>query len=170
LPRLHPPKWEEDPALVELVRKISGQRLRVGELYQTLLNSPVIAEGWLHMGTAARQATADKVAIRELIFCYVGKLNGAEHEYQSHEPQALRAGVTEAQIANLMTWESSDVFDDKQRAVLAYTRAMTRDIAVQDDVYAAVKRHFSDKEIVDVTATIGFLNMVSRFLVALRID
>jgi len=168
--RLTIPDWESDPALTELVHKIGGQRLRVGELYLTLTNSPVIAEGWLHMGTAARQATTDCVDLRELIFCYVGKLNGAGHEYNSHVPQALRAGITERQIAELMSWETSDAFSPDQRAVLAYAKAMTRDIVVPDEVFVEIKQRFSNARIVELTALIGFLNMVSRFLVALEID
>jgi alkylhydroperoxidase family enzyme len=54
--------------------------------------------------------------------------------------------------------------------VLAYTDAMTREIRVADPVFAAVRTHFAEREIVELTATIAAYNCVSRFLEALRID
>ena len=47
---------------------------------------------------------------------------------------------------------------------------MTRSIRVPDNVFAAVRRHFDDREIVELTATVGAYNLVSRFLEALHID
>jgi alkylhydroperoxidase family enzyme len=47
---------------------------------------------------------------------------------------------------------------------------MTRSIRVPDEVFAAVRRNFDDREIVELTATIGAYNLVSRFLEALQID
>jgi len=54
-------------------------------------------------------------------------------------------------------------------AALAYTDAMTIDIKVPDDIFAALKAHLSDKEIMEVTATIASYNLVSRVLVALDV-
>ena len=47
---------------------------------------------------------------------------------------------------------------------------MTRSIRVPDEVFAAVRRQFDDREIVELTATVGAYNLVSRFLEALQID
>ena len=47
---------------------------------------------------------------------------------------------------------------------------MTRTIRVPDDVFAAVRRHFAEREMVELTATIGAYNLVSRFLEALQVD
>jgi len=54
--------------------------------------------------------------------------------------------------------------------VLAYTEAMTRHIKVPDDVFAAVRSHFNERLLVELTLTIGGYNLVSRFLVAMEID
>jgi len=47
---------------------------------------------------------------------------------------------------------------------------MTRDIDVPDALFERVNRHFKDQALVDLTATVAAYNMVSRFLVALRIE
>lgn len=54
--------------------------------------------------------------------------------------------------------------------MLAYTDAMTRDVYVPDVVFSELRRHFDDRGIVELTATIGTYNLVSRFLVALGIS
>ncbi len=47
---------------------------------------------------------------------------------------------------------------------------MTRGIRVPDTIFAEVRRHFDERETVELTATIGGYNLVSRFLVAMQID
>jgi hypothetical protein len=54
--------------------------------------------------------------------------------------------------------------------VLAYTDYMTLSVEVPDDVFAILKEEFNEREIVELTATIGTYNCVSRFLVALDVS
>ena len=56
------------------------------------------------------------------------------------------------------------------RAVLALTDEMTRNVQVRDETYAAAKKHFNDREMVELTATIAAYNLVSRFLEANQVD
>ena len=65
---------------------------------------------------------------------------------------------------------SSPEFTARDRALLAYTDAMTRNIRVPDDVFAGVRNAFSERELVELTVTIGGYNMVSRVLEALEVD
>jgi alkylhydroperoxidase family enzyme len=57
-----------------------------------------------------------------------------------------------------------------ERDVLACCDSVTRDIHVPDAVFDAVRRHFDDREMVELTATVATYSLVSRFLEALRID
>ena len=59
---------------------------------------------------------------------------------------------------------------DADRAVIDYTDAMTRSIEVPEGVFAAVRRHFAERETVELTATIAAYNLVSRFLEAVQVD
>ncbi|UKZ62817.1 uncharacterized protein TrAtP1_004052 [Trichoderma atroviride] len=61
------------------------------------------------------------------------------------------------------------LLSEKQWAVLVYTDEMTRTVQVKDETFAALKRHFSDQEVVEITATVAAYNCVSRFLVALDV-
>jgi alkylhydroperoxidase family enzyme len=90
---------------------------------------------------------------------------------KAHVPAfAVREGLTVAQCASLENWEASPLFDAQQRAALAYADAMTRTIEVPDPVFAALREHFNEKQIVELTVLIGTYNMHTRVLQALQID
>jgi alkylhydroperoxidase family enzyme len=134
-----------------------------------LLHSPTVAEGWHAFLTAIRQKSGLAARVRELVIMRIAVLNAAEYEFQAHLPFARAERVSEAQIEALRTGDLG-CFDERERAALAYAEAMTRTIRVPDDVFAAVRRTFDDREIVELTATVGAYNLVSRFLEALQVD
>ena len=157
------------PEVRPLAERIRAERGSVLHLYRMLLHSPAVAEGWLSYLTAIRHRSALPGAIRELVIMRVAVLNGAPYEADQHAPIALREGVTQAKLDALGDWEGSDLFDARERAVLAYTDAMTRQIQVPDEVFCAVQAAFDDKLLVELTATVAAYNMVSRFLEALEV-
>src|SRR5712691_6683759 len=159
------------PELAGLIATIKAERGgRLSNLYRALLNSPAVAEGWLKLFTAVRQKAKFPGGCRELAILRVALLNGADYEYRAHVPFALKEGATQGQIDALPEWQKSKSFDDRERAVLAYTDSVTREIRVPDPVFAEVRRHFDDRELVELTATAAGYNLVSRFLVAMQID
>jgi AhpD family alkylhydroperoxidase len=168
LPYAEETSSQEVRQLAEAIRAERGGRML--NLYRMLLNSPPVAAGWLKLFTAIRQQTTLPAAQRELAILRVAVVNGAQYEYQAHLPFALKEGVSEAQLAALDQWQNSDVFGPAQRALLAYADAMTRKIHVSAPVFDALRAHFDDRQIVELTATVGGYNLVSRFLEALEID
>jgi alkylhydroperoxidase family enzyme len=97
-------------------------------------------------------------------------LNGADYEFEVHASFARREGCAQELIDALRADRLPDGLEEADRAVIAYTDSMTRAIHVPDEVFARVREHFAEKEIVELTATIAGYNCVSRFLEALRID
>jgi AhpD family alkylhydroperoxidase len=152
-----------------LVDRIVAERGSVLHLYQMLLHSPPVAEGWLAYLTAIRQRCRLPGALRELVIIRIAGLNGAPYEADQHVPIARREGVSDAQLAALSDWQSSAAFGPVERCVLALTDAMTQSVKVPQAVLDEVHRHFDARETVELVATIAAYNMVSRFLVALDI-
>jgi alkylhydroperoxidase family enzyme len=152
-----------------LVERIIKERGSVLHLYAMLLQSTPVAEGWLNYLTAIRQKTKLAGDIREMAIMRIAYVNGAPYEADQHAPIALKEGMSQAQLDALKDWKEASVFSQMQRAVLAYTDAMTRDVHVPDDVFDAMRKHFDDEGVVELTATIAAYNMVSRFLEALQI-
>lgn len=157
----------EQTALVERIKAERGGRLL--NLYATLLNAPEVADGWLKLFTAIRQKAQLSDRYRELAIMRVAIINRADYEYRAHVPFALKAGLTQAQLDALPNWRESKVFEANDRAVIEYTDTMTRDIQVPDAVFAPLKTFLSDREIVELTATVAGYNLVSRFLEAVQV-
>ena len=158
-----------NPEAKPLVERIVAERGGVLHLYQMLLHSPPVASGWLNYLTAIRQHSTLPGGLRELVIMRIAVLNGAPYEAEQHAPIALREGVSQVQLDDLDNWQQSNNYDATQRAVLAYTDAMTKDIHVSPEIFAAVKAVLTDRLLVELTATVGAYNMVSRFLEALQI-
>jgi alkylhydroperoxidase family enzyme len=161
----------ERPELAGLIDTIKAERGgRLLNLYRVLLNSPPVAEGWLKLFTAIRQKTKLPGRFRELAILRVALLNGAAYEYRAHVPFALADGISQEKIDALEGWRDSKLFAPEERAVLAYTDAMTRDIRVPDALFSEIRAVFDEREVVELTATIAGYNLVSRFLVAMSLD
>ena len=160
-------KNDEVKALAAQIRKERGG---LHNLYRMLLNSPPIARGWLNLLTAVRQQCILSGRVRELTIMRIAIINGADYEYDNHAPLALKEGISQQQIDALRDWQKSQAFDAADRAVLAYTDSMTKDVDVPDDVFDALRPHFDARELTELTATIAAYNLVSRFLEAVKID
>ena len=160
---------QDHPELAPLVARIKAERGKLIDLYKVLLHSPAVMEGWLGLFTAIRQKAKLAGRYRELAILRVAILNGADYEYQAHLPFALQEGATREQIAALKAWQLSPLFDAAERAVLAYTDSMTREIQVADELFEEVQKHFDAQELVELTATIAGYNLVSRFLEAMQV-
>ena len=160
------------PDLAQLVDKITGDRGgRVSGVYRMLLHSPAISESWLHLGSSLRTQTQIDEPTKELALMRVAILNGVDYILRTHiERYASDAGLTEDQIKTLAVWHSSQHFERHHRALLAYVDAMTRDIDVSDQVFDALRVHYNERQVVEITVLIGFYNMHSRVLKALKID
>jgi AhpD family alkylhydroperoxidase len=161
-----------DPAVraaAEVVRARRGGELSA--LDRMLLHSPPVAEGWSALLGALRNRTTLTPDLTELVVLRIAVLNGAAFEWTAHEPAARRAGVTDAQLTALRLPAAAEdpAFTAVQAGVLRFADASTRDVAVPDEVFAAVREHLDDRQVVEVVATIAGYAMVSRFLVALQV-
>jgi alkylhydroperoxidase family enzyme len=87
-----------------------------------------------------------------------------------HWKDARAAGESEQRLYGLDAWEESPYYTDRERAVLAWTEAVTniRDGHVRDEVYEEIKEHFSEKEIADLTLAVCQINAWNRLAIAAR--
>ncbi len=167
IPYPDPSAYEDEPLAARIRHERGGKMLN---LYKMLLHSPPLAEGWLGFFTSIRQRAELPGRYRELVILRIAVLNRADYEFDVHVPFALEEGLSQAAIDELRAGRVPAELDAADRAVIAYTEAMTRDVHVSDDVFAQVRAHFSERNTVELTTTIAGYNCVSRFLEALRID
>ncbi len=160
------------PELGDFIAKLrQGRRGTVLNLYRMMLNAPKIAQSWFGHMNNVRWGTGLDGRLRELVIIRLAYVTNSAYAIRQHVPKlALADGVSEAECAALKDWQTASQFDARERAVLAYTDAMTRDIKVTDEIFAAVRPHFDDKTLVELTVLIGTYNMHARVLQALDVD
>jgi 4-carboxymuconolactone decarboxylase len=163
---------KEHPELADSIAKIKGARGgRLINIYRLMLHSPALANAWFDLNQAVRYGTQIDGQSRELAVIRVAILNDVEYVRRAHGPAyALKEGLTPEQVDAVANWQPSKLFTEQQRALLAYTDAMTRDIAVPDEVFADVQKYFTERQTVELTMLIGAYNMLTRFLKALQVD
>lgn len=160
--------------LVRAIRQRRGGGLL--NLDRLLLHSPPVAAGWNQLLGAVRAQLSVPPRLRELAICAVAVLNEAPYEFGHHAPELLRAGGTQAQLDALgdvaVALEREDVFDETERAVLRLTLEMTRGVTVRDTTFDRL-RHLlggDDRQAFELVTVVAVYNMVSRLIVALRIE
>ncbi len=83
----------------------------------------------------------------------------------------MQAGASEAKIGEITTARASDLFDESEKVAVEYAEAITfTDRKVTDELFARLRTHYSEPQIVELTAAIALENFRSKFNVALGIE
>ena len=162
----------EHPELADMIGRIkAGRRGGLLNVYKLLLHSPALAQTWFDHNGAVRWKTQLTGRLREILIIRIAHLNGVDYVLAQHVPElALAEGLSVAECEALADWRATGLFDARERAALDYAEAMTLTTSVSDDVFAALRPHFSDREIVELSVLIGTYIMHNRVMKALAID
>ena len=99
-----------------------------------------------------------------LIEIRASQINGCAFCVDMHSKQARQHGERELRLYHIPIWRESPLFDDRERAALAMTEAVTKlgEHGVPDEVYDEARQHFSDGEIAQLVLAIGVINLWNR--------
>jgi AhpD family alkylhydroperoxidase len=140
---------------------------------QQRLDAVTVSPG-LYKAMSGVQAYVDSCGLErsllELIKIRASQINGCAFCLVMHTNDARKHGESDERMYLLDAWHEAPVFSARERAALAWTEALTRvsETHVPDDVYAQIKKEFSDKEIVDLTAAVIVINGWNRASIAFR--
>lgn len=108
---------------------------------------------------------------RELGLTRAGFAAGSQFVFSQHSKASRAAGIPEEKLAAIPAWGVAEVFDARERAVLAYTDELVlQDGRVQDATFAALKGHFSDEAILELTYAVATYRMHATICRALRLE
>jgi AhpD family alkylhydroperoxidase len=109
--------------------------------------------------------------IVELIKIRASQINGCAMCLHMHTRDAIARGETPERIFLLDAWQESPFFTDAERAVLAWTEALTNVVQTRapDAAYEALQAHFKPEQQLQITLLIGAINAYNRLNVAFRI-
>lgn len=119
-------------------------------------------EGFAHAGL-------DRSLIH-LVKLRASQINGCAYCIDMHTKEARADGEDEQRLHALPAWHETPFYSERERAALAWTEALTRiaDSAVPDDLYADVRDHFSEAELVALTIAIVAINGWNRLAIGFR--
>lgn len=120
-------------------------------------------EGYLH-GTGLGPRLLNLVRTR------ASQINGCAQCLDMHTKDARAEGETEQRLYTLDAWRETPFFDERERAALEWTEAVTlvAESHVPDELYERVKQHFTEQELVDLTLAITSINAWNRLNIAFR--
>jgi AhpD family alkylhydroperoxidase len=106
-----------------------------------------------------------------LVQTRVSQINGCAYCLHMHTEAARKLGESDTRLHLLDAWYESELYSARERAALAWAEALT-DIATThapDDVYAAARRQFSEKELADLSIVIAMINAWNRLAIGSRV-
>jgi AhpD family alkylhydroperoxidase len=114
--------------------------------------------------------SAIEPSLRELVFLRASMLNGCAFCIQDHTKAAMEHGERAERIFQLDAWAESPAFTPREKAALAWTDALTliRDGHAPDATFALAKSQFNDKELVDLSWAVAYINVWNRMSIAFR--
>lgn len=107
----------------------------------------------------------------ELVFLRVSQINNCAFCLDMHTRDLLKKGQKIEKLALLQAWAEADhLFDDRERAALAWAETVTRvaETGVPDEAYKTAREVFDEHEIVDLTIAIGLMNTYNRMAISFR--
>ncbi|HEX7118230.1 MAG TPA: carboxymuconolactone decarboxylase family protein [Longimicrobiales bacterium] len=109
-------------------------------------------------------------SLLELVKLRASQINGCAYCVDMHTKDARAAGETEQRLYAVSVWREAPFFTERERAALAWTETVTlvSEHGVPDEVYDEARKHFSEKELVDLTMAVVAINGWNRLSVAFR--
>ena len=138
-------------------------RLKYGQLAPEGLAKMTALENYLNTGTGLEPVLLDLVRL----LCSLK--NGCEYCIKLHSAELRKRNEPASRIEPLAEWRGSDAYTPRERAAFAWAEAVTniQDGHAPDAVYEALREHFSDVEVVNLTLVITTINAWNRLAIAL---
>ncbi|SFD16867.1 carboxymuconolactone decarboxylase family protein [Collimonas sp. OK412] len=110
------------------------------------------------------------ILLKELVRLRASQINGCAFCLDMHVTDARKAGESERRMATVAAWRETPFFSERERAALEWTESLTlvSQNHVPDAVWEAVRPHFTDTELVELTLLVTSINSWNRFAIAFR--
>ena len=111
-------------------------------------------------------------SLLELVKIRASQINGCSVCLYMHTQEARRAGEGEERIIMLDAWRETSLYNERERAALAWTEALTRltETGAPDEDYQMMAAQFSPEEQINLTMMIVVINGFNRFGVGFRVS
>lgn len=145
------------------------RKVPTANIFRVLAHAPQILDQFLSYANAIR-ASEISPKLRELAILTVGHCTHSEYEIAHHQSHGLKAGITQEQLKAIPDFETSPLFDDQERAVMAFAKESTLKVDVSDATWNRVARFLSEKQRVELALNVAWYNSGVRIMGALAIE
>lgn len=131
--------------------------------------SPDLSKKLFELSTTLKSGSLDRKLI-DLVNIRASLINGCAFCIDMHVKEAKIHGERELRVYHIPIWRESTLFSDKERAALEWTEAVTKlgEHGVPDEIFACVRKQFSDKEIADLTFAVAIINAWNRLSISFQ--
>jgi AhpD family alkylhydroperoxidase len=131
--------------------------------------SPTGTRAMMALEKAVSECGLEK-PLMELVRLRASQINGCAFCVDMHTNDARKGGETERRLASVVVWREAPFFSERERAALEWTEALTlvAQTHVPDAVWDAVRPHFTDQELADLTMLVVAINGWNRISVGFR--
>jgi alkylhydroperoxidase family enzyme len=150
---------------------------RISNFSRVLAHQPAALHGWMLPNDAIRlnnvKTDPDYVKILQLVIIKTSALNRSAYCMSHNVPLGKKIGLTQEQIAAAQDsdYMNSPALDERQKAAIRWAEAVTNLTARDDEsAFSAMRQHFSEKQIVELTVFCGMWNYSNRLCEALHVD
>jgi AhpD family alkylhydroperoxidase len=164
MPRLQP----AEPRGLDLFRRFTyftAKRMygRPMDPTRVVAHHPRLLFGYGMVATALDRSKAVDEHLKHLAMLRTAQLVGCEWCLDFGSYLAQRSGLGEAKLRELSNWRDSALFEPLECLVLEYAEAMTRTpVEVSDELFAQLREHFDERQMVELTMAIAMENLYSR--------
>lgn len=129
--------------------------------------APATLKGFLDNNSYFDDCSVDQI-LRRLVELRVSQVNNCSYCIWLHKKQATSLGETKARIDSVADWWQSKVFSEVERAAFEWAELVTgiNAGAPIDEEFAAIQEHFSEVQVVELTAIISNMNALNRMAVS----
>ena len=154
-----------EPATQELLAKLPPLNV-----FRMMAGSERMLKEFVDLGNQILFRSSLDPVLRELAIIRVGVLSGASYELHQHDRIARGIGVPDEVIAAVRVGPDDPAFDERQRVVLRFTDDVVANVRAGDDTFGPLVETLSLREVQELTVTIGYYMLVSRFLETFGIE
>jgi AhpD family alkylhydroperoxidase len=145
------------------------RKVPTAHIFLALTQTPELLDGFLTYANALRSSPLDP-ALRELAILVVGHLTRSHYEIAHHQSHALKAGLTQAQIDDVLQFETSPLYGVRERAVMAYARESTLEVTVGVATWGRVAEFLTEPELIALVLVVAWYNSGVRIMAGLDIE
>ncbi|MEW2398153.1 carboxymuconolactone decarboxylase family protein [Streptomyces sp. NPDC046862] len=145
------------------------RKVPTANIFLALTHAPPQLDAFLTYANSLRAADLSP-HLRELAILAVGHATRSAYEVAHHQSHGLKAGLTGEQLAAVAEFESSDLFDDLEKAVMRLAKESTLQVDVSDETWRAAAEHLTDQQMVELSLSIAWYNSGVRIMGLLDID